>query len=556
MRYLTVLILLHLLMFPVLCSGEDIREAGLNRGIKNNEPYSYLLIRKAGENREESVHFLREAMNASPDLPAVYFSTARSRVSPSYTGLFETVNYTIEGIFAYARNFWWSFTLSGSLLFSLVLSFITAVTIVLITRLPADIRLFAHDAAETKHLLLILVLVIALSVISPLLLLAGMLVISGIYMKKSSRILVYFFLVAIILSPLFFRAASVYLNALSSARLKSVVEVNEAKGSRYAIAVLANSKDYPEVFSHALAMKREGMYAEAAAAYRSLVQDRPDPKAYVNLGNSYVGLKDLDSAKAYYLKSIEIEPLPSAYYNLSQLSRELLDFPGGHDYFNKALELNREAVADYRAVSSRHPNRIVADETLGFSALWRFALADSGSVSTLGASVLPAPVLSGAAFLLLFLYIFLDFNFKDKAYRCKRCSTILCSRCEHRITWGKMCHPCYASLIKLDQLEVKERVARLLSIHHHQKKRRTVMKLLTFILPGLSQIYAGKVLLGFALLWPFLFFLFLPFTNAGCAGGGVLFAHSFFSGAALFLAALIYLIANILTRQRIARGWL
>ena len=556
MRSLPALVLACMFILPAFCYGEDIREAGLNKGIKNNEAYSYLLIRKADENSKESVHLLREAMNASPDLPAVYFRMAKESIAPSYMGLFQTVNYTIEGILAYARNFWWAFTLSGSLLFSIVLSLISAVTVIVLMRLPADIPLFAHDAAEVKYLLLLLVLLIALSAVSPLLFLAGMLFLSGIYMKRYDRIVVYIFLVFLLFSPLFFRAASVYLNAFSSAELKGAVEVNESKGNRYALAVLKDRESFPSVFSYALALKREGMYAEAVSEYKGLLQNHTDPRAHVNIGNSYVGLKNLESAAASYLKAAEIEPLPSAYYNLSQISRELFEFQKGNEYFKKALDLDREAVTGYRMIYSRHPNRIVVDETLGHTALWRIAMDDSGDVSTFGASVLPPAVISGSAVLLIFFYFLLNHTFSEKAYRCKRCSVVLCPRCENRLTWGSMCHSCYASLIKLDELEVKERVARLLSIHGHQKKRRSIMKVLSFILPGLSQIYAGNILAGFSFLWPFLFFLFLPVTNAVCAGGGVFYAHSFFTWAAFFLAAFIYVIANILTRQRIKKGWL
>jgi tetratricopeptide (TPR) repeat protein len=556
MKSLSALLLASLLIFPAFCWGSDTRETSLDRGIKNNESYSYLLIREAEKNSERSENLLMEAISISPDLPAAYFAMAKASIAPSYKGLFETINYTIEGILAYTRNFWWAFTLSGSLLLSLVLSLVAAITIIIVMRLPADISLFAHDTAEAKNLLFLLVLIVALSAISPLLFLAGMLVFSGIYMKKADRIVVYFFLVFLLLSPLFFRAASIYLNAFSSSELKGVVEVNESKSSRYALAVLNSSKSYPSVFSYALALKREGMYPEAVAEYEQLLQKFTDPRAHVNLGNSYAGLKDLENAAAAYHKAAELKPLSSAYYNLSQISRELFEFQKGNEYFRKALDLNRAAVADYRTIYSRHPNRIVVDETLGFSELWRLAMKGSVKVSTFGASALPPYVISGAAGILIFLYFLLNHTLSEKAYRCKRCSAVLCPRCENRHSWGSMCHACYASLIKLDELEVKERVARLLSIHHHQKNRRRFMKILSFVLPGASYLYAGKILAGFLFLWPFLFFLSLPLTIEACAGGGVLYAHSFFTWTAFFIAAFIYIVGNISTRQRINKGWL
>ena len=346
------------------------------------------------------------------------------------------------------------------------------------------------------------------------------------------------------------------MHALSSSPLKAIVEVNESKDNTYALTALKNSDDYPSLFSYALALKREGHYDEAVAVYQKLLQKRPDPKVYVNLGNCYVGLKNMEEAIASYLKALEIKPLASAYYNLSQISRENLDFQKGDEYFKQALAINRDAVTGYRSIYSRNPNRFVVDETLPFSELWDLALVNTGNASAFGTSVLPPSFLSGAALLLVMLNFLLNTVIREKAYRCKRCNTILCPRCEHRLTWGSMCQACYASIVKLDELEVKERVSRLLSIYEHQKRRRNIMKILSFLMPGVPQIYAGKILSGLLFLWPFLFFLILPFTNRIFAGGGLLFAHSFFTWAAIFFAGLIYIISNIITRQRIVKGWL
>ena len=152
----------------------------------------------------------------SPDLPPVYFALAKARFSPSSAGVFESVEYVIEGISAYTRNFWYAFTLAGSLFFGIVLSFVVAMAIIVATRLPGDIRLFAHDLTEAKYLLFLLVLLIVISGMSPLLFIAGMLVLLGMYMKKLDRIVVYLFLAFLVFSPLLFRTAALFVHALSS----------------------------------------------------------------------------------------------------------------------------------------------------------------------------------------------------------------------------------------------------------------------------------------------------------------------------------------------------
>jgi tetratricopeptide (TPR) repeat protein len=555
MKRVLVIILLYLTTLPVICFSEDLQETRLNSGLRSTEAYSYLLIERARENRSESAQLLKEAVKDSPDLPAVYFELAKTGFSLSSSGIFESINYIIEGIIAYSRNFWWAFTLAGSLFFSALISFVAAVAIIIGVRFPGDIQLLAHNLLERKYFLLTLVMLVIISIISPLLFLAGMLMLIGIYMKKLDRTIVYLFLVLLVFSPLIFKATSQFMHVKSSPAIKAIVEVNESKNSKYALATLKNSDDYASLFSYALALKREGRYDEAVAVYQKLLQRRADPKIYVNLGNCYVGLQNTDEAMKYYLKAAETKPLASAYYNLSQLSREILDYTKGNEYFKRALEINRDAVVEYRLIYSRDPNRIVADETLSFSELWGLAMRDKGA-SAFKAAILPPPFISGIAILLIFCYFFLSSVIKNKAYRCKRCSTILCPRCEKRITWGKMCQACYASIVKLDELEAKERVSRILAIYEHQKNRRNTMKIFSFLMPGASQIYAGKILFGLLFLWPFLFFLFLPVTNTTFSGGGLFLAHSFFTWAAIFFAAAVYIISNIITRERIAKGWL
>jgi len=110
-------------------------------------------------------------------------------------------------------------------------------------------------------------------------------------------------------------------------------------------------------------------------------------------------------------------------------------------------------------------------------------------------------------------------------------------------------------LIKLDESDVKERVATLLSIYEHQKRRKAIMKVLCFLLPGASQVFGGRVLYGFLFLWPFLFFMVFPIVN-GLFAGGLMISHKVLNGASFIIAVLLYIFSVAFTRQRISKGWL
>jgi tetratricopeptide (TPR) repeat protein len=401
----------------------------------------------------------------------------------------------------------------------------------------------------------LLLVLFVLSLISPLLFLAGILVLLGLYMTRIDKALVYFFLVFLLASPFFFRTTAQFLQVSSSGVMRAIVDVNESKGNAYALSALKLSDEPPALFSYGLALKRTGLYDKAIAAYSNLIKTKSDAPVYVNLGNVYVGQNKMDEAAKSYLAAINIRPLASAYYNLSQVSREGLDFEKGNKYFSKALAIDRDAVTGYRAISGRNPNRIVADEAISPSSLWNLAWKTPVKSATFNLSALPGWTISLAALLLIFAFYMMNNHSGNKAYRCRRCNKIFCPRCEKHIMWGQMCPQCFRSLIKLEEIEVKERVAQLLSIYEHKKRRRDIMKLLSFIIPGSSQVYAGKILYGFFFMWPFLFFLLFPLTTSFMtpdARG----THWVANLASLLIAAILLIISNIFTRQRISKGWL
>lgn len=555
MKKIAVLALFCLMLLPGLSPAEDFYESQLNRGIRNSDVYSYLLMQEALGNRDQAVALLSRAGESAPDLPAAYFAMAKEKFSFSSAGLLACVDYVVAGIDAYSRNFWWSFSLAGGIFYSLVLSFILVMFVIAVIRSISDLPLISHEISESRQNIIPLIVLFILSLVSPLLFLAGVLVILGLYMSRMDKVVVYLFLFVLLCSPVLFRVATFFMNISSSGEMKAIVAVNESRDNTYALTSLKNADAPAAVFSHALALKRSGMYNAALAAYNRLVQRRPDAQTYVNIGNAYVGLNDMQQALTSFEKAVSERPLASAYYNLSAVSRELLDYEKGNEYYKKAIEIDRDAVSRYQATAARTPNRIVADATLSPAALWRLATDTGGTTSTFNLVALPVWANTIAAFGLMIALFYLGARAKNKAYRCRRCNAIFCPRCEKHIMWGQMCSPCFRSLIKLDESEVKERVSRLMSIYEKQKQRRDIIKLLSFLLPGAAQIFGGRILYGFLFMWPFLFLLLLPFTNA-LLSSGPLISHWVVNSFSLLFAAIVYALSNIITRQRIAKGWL
>lgn len=554
-KYVLPGLLICLLIFSP-SYGEDIYENQLNQGIKSADIYAVQLIAQAGQDKEKAYDLLARAVHVAPTLPRVYFEASKNRFAFSGDGMLKSVDYLLAGVNAYSKNFWWSFVVLEALFFSLVFSLVGTVIIIILLRLPADTPLISHDMAESPWKTVLLFLLILLSAVSPLFFLAGILILLGLYMRKTDRIAVYLFLFFLVLSPLIFKTASLFVNASISGKGKAVVQVNESRGNTYALAALSKEGDYPARFSYALALKREGYYQAAADIFGQLVQVQQDPRAYVNLGNCFIGLNDTVRATQYYTQALNISPSASAYYNLSQISRDLLEFNQGEEYFMAAVALDRVAVSGYRAVYTRHPNRLVADETLSRSELWGYIREQGKRNFSFNLSLVPLPLLSliaaglAAGFFLLCKYL------RHVAYRCRKCSSIHCTKCEKHIMWGQMCPQCYGSLVKLEETDVKERVSRLLNIYEKQNRRRGIMRIFSYILPGAAFIYSGRVLIGMLVLWPFLFFLMVPVMNRIMTMADPVMTHGFLDVSSLFIAFVIYGFAYGTTKRRIARGWL
>lgn len=543
------------LLVPTRSFGEDLYEEQLDRGIRNSDPYAYVLIKQAKTNPSEAKEILKKALTYAPDLPAVYFELSKASFSLSSKGIFETIDYMIKGITAYERNFWWSFTTAGSLFMSFIISFILAMIIIILIRLPHDIPLLAHDIKEIRTKAGILLLLI-FALTGPLLLIGGMLIIIGLYMKKVDRVVVYLYLLFLLISPLIFNTATMFFQVSASNKLKAVVQVNESKDNQYALSILRDSDDDIELFSYALALKRDGRYTEAIDIYNRLIEKRPSPQLYNNLANCYVAMNEMEKAKKVYTKSIEMKPIPSAVYNLSQVWRETFDFEKGDEYISYAQRLDQNAVSRFRTIFGRNPNRFVIDEVMPSSAFWKYSHERTADTSTMGLSIAPISFMPVASISFMILFAILTKRIKNRAFRCKKCGTILCNICEKRILWNQMCPICYRSLIKLDELDARKRVSRLLTVYDYQTKNRNTIKALSFILPGSAQIYAGNILSGFLFLWSFLFFLFIPVTNSIFVMETSYFSHLWLNVSAVLLMAVVFFVSNIITQRRLAKGWL
>jgi tetratricopeptide (TPR) repeat protein len=544
-----VFALLALLGASTSAYAQNDYEKLLDRGLTNDEAYSYSLVEEA-EGAQNELEILQEALKFSPDVPAIHFKLARA----SLPNVFESLQYVIGGLKAYARNFWWSFSLVGLLFASLLISLAIAAAAIVIVRFPIHIPLLSHDINESKLKLLIPFILLLAALGGPLFFIAGALVVAGVHLKKLNKAPVYVMIVALAVAPLFVKFTNTLLSASSLPELKAIVAVNEGRDNSYALRTLNDSTSPEAMFSYALALKREGRYAEAAGIYSNLAGQRPGWKVLNNLANAYSAAEQPDKAKETYKKAADMESSAMLLYNLSQAYRGTLEYSTGDKYYKEASTLDRDTVSKYTAITSPNPNRFVIDATHSTADFWKIALKRSHNfISPFPFGTLPVAVL---AVFLLVMNILFDVSIKSTAFRCSRCSKVVCHICSRDSRWGQMCPECYSSLVKVKDMDRQKRVSALLAAYEHKDKIKKVVRILSFLPPGIAQISVGKTLSGFIFLWAFAFCAVAiwlnPFIGSGLAG----YSHSWLNVPLIVAMVVLYLSSTIYVNERLESGWL
>lgn len=553
MKRLSFLALISLFVFCSLSSAQTVPEDYerlLNRGLTNDEPYSYALMREARD-VQNGDEVLREAVRFSPDLPAAYFELSLA----SLPNVVPSIRYGLEGLKAYARNFWWSFSLASLVFASAVISLALAGALVVLVRLPLNIPLLSHDINEGKAKMLLPLVLLPAAMGGPLLFIGGALVVAGIHLKKHSKVPAFIVLAALAASPLIIAAVDTTLSAASSPAMKAIAAVNEGRDNEYALQMLGDKKSFAERFSYALALKRVGRYGEAAQIYSELASENPSSmKVLNNLATTYSALEQTEKTKDYLHQANDVQPSAIVLYNLSQVYRGDLDYATGDKYYNEAAALNRDLVSRYTALTSENPNRFLIDMTYSMPELWRLTTKYRREIiAPFPIGKLPAAGL--AAGLIVFAALFYASS-KSRAFRCSRCDRIVCNICSRDSRWGQMCPDCYSALVKVHDHDRQRRVNALLAAYEHKNRKRKIARALSFLPPGIAHIYSGRAMSGMLLAWAFGFFasaLWLnPFVGTGMAG----LSHSWLNPLLILGMAVTYLSTMIYVNRRLDSGWL
>lgn len=527
------------------------RSETLDRGLRSNGAYANALVIKS-ESAEpaERAALLRQAIKHSPDSPTLYFRLAAATMP----NLGMAATYLVDGIKVYGHSFWWQMSIKGLLYISALLAVLISAGLIALIRLPKALPRLVHDINESKAKIIIPFLMVPAAFLGPVVLIGALMMLSGLYMKRGDKWVVYLTFILIAAVPFLGKTADSFYSA-STPEAMAIVAVNEGRDNVAALQALKGKNGFAREFSYATALKREGRLGEAISMFEALAGKGSDPRVFINLGNAYFAQGNSDAAKEAYKKAMGMDRSVLALYNLSQAYRDSFEYAEGDKYYEEAQAMDRAAISGFQEIHGKSYNRTVIDA--------RLTIGEMGSVA-LDARLRALPLAGdymrtfygGAA--LFVIFALLDSIVGVRSYRCAKCDALACDMCsDPRQTQSDLlCMDCLKAQGANEDTSAKERVSRMLAANEEKSRVITRLRILSVMPPGLAQAYSGRVGKAFFYMMFFLFPVIVlalnPYFHTGLDGG----SHGWLWPVAVPLLALVYLVSIITVNRRLDRGWL
>jgi len=499
----------------------------------------------------EAISLIKKSLILNPENPDAYFLLARKTAGNG--GLKEdllSVKYYLKGLYYTVCEIWHLMNISAVLLLSVFLAIVVSLTVFFIVRLSYTMPLIVHEITESPRKVLFLLLLIP-SVFGFYFAFSALLFYSLISLKKRGHLIGLVLFLLMLLSLLTLRFFQSYIKAAFSAQTRSIISVNTGQSNASAIHILQGRNDDYSLFSYALALQKDRRLNEAREVYERLLKKMKDERILVNLASVNLLLGNLNEAESLIKQAIEKRPTVTAYYNMSIIQREKLDFEKGDEYFTKAINMDFDRVTLYRDLISGQSLPMPIIESLKKGELLSMVLSKSLQDFHLDKKTLLLIVYT----LMLMILLYLRQKDSEIPIQCKKCGRVFCLKCERRLPWGDICMDCFKNLVTLEKTP-EERIKTILRTYEYQQRRRRIITLLSFIIPGFALLISERFIRGMVILAGILFFLsmvfFMDYFYVNIHRSDYLYIKLL----SLIMVVIIYTFGIFYIKKRIRKGWL
>ena len=251
--------------------------------------------------------------------------------------------------------------------------------------------------------------------------------------------------------------------------------------------------------------KNGRFFEEAFNAYKEALDLDPDLKqAHINIGNIFSTTGQWGEAVAHYTKATEIDRSSVlAYYNMHLTQSESFHFREAEDALRIARGIDPDAVARLMGASSGARPTVI-DAQLEITSVWSAALgghtqAGAPTHTIVAGLVNPVGIGSVGALIVCFGLLLLTRG-TVPARRCIRCGNAFCDACKRSTEGREYCTQCLHLYVLGDGLALETKTKKLYMVEQHERRARTLQRLLSWMLPGTAQLARGRALRGTFLL--------------------------------------------------------
>ncbi len=496
--------------------------------IRNMYGHAQALLREARKARQAedldlAGKLVEAAVATAPDMPAVYMGRVSLWFAQDPLGVGRLMGALMD---ASRAAFVDPLSLNRflvDLITGLLIGMVLAAGIFVLTQFLRYLRLFFHDfhhlfpagvaQLQTGFLAVLVILVPVIfrtGIVSVLLLWA---IIAWLYQQRLERLVT--FMVVLLLSAIPFAinwivaginlpqtlagdVSAVELGAAperSLTRLKSYLEEDPSSE-----VVLASLGGY---------YKRTGEMSLARGYLERAIEAHPESAVLQNnLGNVLFLTGDLDGALKHYDRAVNKRPdLAEPYYNLSRAYSARLDLDKARDHRRDANRLDAEKVRRWiKMAKTGRARDAVIDIQLPVGWLRKVVGKKDGHELRQAAETIwdnwggvgttdTFPYIGAGAIALMVLLLLL----RRKIYisgPCVRCGRPVCRRCNSELPDDTTCGQCFHAFSHKDQVDAKSRIAKEIQIRHYRRRKESLARFITFVLPGVGQLVKERPLRG------------------------------------------------------------
>jgi tetratricopeptide (TPR) repeat protein len=520
---------------------EKVYQRNLDQGIRNDYAYSMALLRENSQAPQRGISMAKGELFAyanrmAPDYSEVLQTRAwwlLTQIPSNWENATRGVSTWGKGVFLSFANQEEAFPRLANISFWILLSFILTFAAFAISLLFRHYFYFTHHLKHLIRLDMSSIPLMALSFLflfSPFFLGLGWMwlfvlwvLVFWIYGRRSDRVVTLVLLGLLLLLPLGIRFHSSLLFSLAGNGIPEILRANNGAWSEDLHRKLVNLNNaHPQdpdiLLSLGLVEKRMGKWNEAEQRFLQLLQLDPRSAAGLNnLGNLLLVTGRPDQAAEAYQNAARLEPSRAEPpYNLGQAYLLKLRMKEAEGEFQKAQRLQPQKISYYTTISSKNPNRLVMDWTIGPLQVWKRVWTPSPERERIVRGLWEIlwnglPLEYGEIAMVVLFALLGGIHLASRRWSlirsCERCGTLICSRCTRSRVIGNQCVQCLNAFTANSNADPKVIRKKRAAVARYQSRLNFLPQRLSWLLPGVGHLMRGRT--GEGILYLFVLFLFL-----------------------------------------------